>query len=807
MVLFGAVGSGKTCTKQVILNEDPPQEHTSTPLAIRPAKVYCINTLDSHWMNLNQYQRDLLIAGACHLQGIRELAGLPRVLPTYIRGTKTLYVLHHSKNPIPSVRSPDHVTESTFADGSSIPKKVILSSAPVSSLDIHQYILECMADMPKDMTVELKRVQISDCGGQPQFHEVLPIFLRGPTLYLFVFKLNETLSTRPEVNFYRNGNPLSVSYTSFESVEQLLEHCLRVVRSQKARARNEVTSMQVGLNEAKHSQDTENKVSEFPKIMIIGTHKDKENECQTETREDKNEKLANLLFPEFEDDIEYFCADTNQLICPLNAKMPGADEKRLAGKIRHCVSSKCSIKAEIPLQYHALEVLLEKLAGTLKRDVLSKADCFAAARNLHFDSEAAFDAALDYLDRLNLVFYYPEILPDVVFVSSQILLDKVSDLVIAHVRKEKTAFEKSTLPDGLWRRFHKYALVSADLLAEEEFQDHYIPGLFDHHDLILLFRRRLIFADYSGTEYFVPALLKRLKSEELDQHRSSPLSVASPLVLSFVEHGGPLIGVFCASVVALLSEDNIYPRPWVLSKEQKYKTPSCLYRNCVEFEIPDQSNFITMIETFEYIEVHIDAQSAACSDDEDLHNDCPKIRESIMKALKKATTALHYEFSEPKIGFGCPCGESIFHQATISDNGKRWICTKNTRKYGKLKSNQAVWLYDSKISLKPIQLPTTESVPKWHELHYIESQGKQIKIFDRVAAEWEQVAARLHFESHTIRAIKVDSCYQTDPACRSMFDRWLQGNGRMPTTWQTLITALNEAEFSSLAKEIQQIII
>ena len=372
---------------------------------------------------------------------------------TYIRETKTLHVLHHNTKAIPSARSPDHVTEferKDDTDGTTISKVEISPSLKVSSLDMYQYILECMADMPKDVIVKLKRVQISDCGGQPQFHEILPIFLRGPTLYLLVFKLNETLSTCPEVNFYRNDKPLSVSYTNFESVEQLFEHCLQVVRSQIARARNEVTRMQVGLNETNHSQNAENKVSEFPKIMIIGTHKDKENECQTETREDKNEKLAKLLLLEFEDHVKYFCADTNQLICPLNAKIPGADEKNLANKIRNCVSTECSIIAEIPLQYHVLEVLLEKLAGTLKRDVVSKAECFAAAQNLQFASEAAFDAALVYLDYLNIVFYYPEILPDVVFVSSQILLDKVTDLVIAHVRKERTAFEKCTLPYRLW---------------------------------------------------------------------------------------------------------------------------------------------------------------------------------------------------------------------------------------------------------------------------------------------------------------------------------------------------------------------
>ena len=47
----------------------------------------------------------------------------------------------------------------------------------------------------------LHKLQIVDSGGQPQFHEVLPIFLRKMSLIVFVIKLSEQLSTRPTVEY------------------------------------------------------------------------------------------------------------------------------------------------------------------------------------------------------------------------------------------------------------------------------------------------------------------------------------------------------------------------------------------------------------------------------------------------------------------------------------------------------------------------------------------------------------------------------------------------------------------------------
>ena len=874
--MFGCAGSGKTCTLHVILEEDPPDDYSSTPLAVRPVKVYQVDMTLSQWKKLNRKEQDLVIAQACSAD-IDEPIDLSKVQVEFRAAPQipqTPSLVPHDKKGVEGQFSAQRIASGTSRASS----QAIASKGEVTpvlpSLETRNDLLSCMEDcLASDAVVEIKRVQVSDCGGQPQFHEILPIFLRGTSLYIFVFKLNEELGAHPMVKYHLDGKAICKPYQSSETYEQILEHCLRVVRSQKA---------------------TDEK-SKPPRIMIIGTHKDKEDEC-TETREDKNKRLGTLLLPEFKQEVIYYRpAPTKELIYALNAKNPGEEEKSMADRIRHKVSSECAAEAvDIPLQWHALEGLLEDLAKEFKRDVLSIEECFAAAQSLHFEDEAALDAALKYLDQLNLIFYYP----GVVFASAQVLLDKVTELVVAAHELRDGASATAGMPDEKWQRFCDHALVSAEFLAQEDFQRHYKPGLFDHNDLRVLFKKLLIFAVFSETEVFVPALLRRLKKEEIDVHRVlCNSSAASPLVLTFPKHGGPLLGVFCASIVALLSEDNIHPCPWNLKMEEDRITPSCLFRNCVQFKIPGYPGSIVVIDSFEYIEVHLHINSGTASKLKDFATFCGVIRRGIIKAIHTATVALNYDYHEPLVCYGCPCDHPTFHTATIEADKNLWMCSRD--RCDEVAANQKVWLKEDEDAVSHVSTemkslpqsvtvtlnqqatpsdsspaPTTldstfeqscsvtvnsqdlennssakgnqqreiefspqhsssppirlvpqegtspnfgitpqtkasqgvslhiDSTPKLHQLGYLKRHNRTIKVMEHVAFKWELVATQLHFEGHLINTIRRDAQHQADSACRDMFIKWLEGVGRKPTTWRTLIDTLHEAGLSGVAHEL-----
>ena len=75
-----------------------------------------------------------------------------------------------------------------------------------------------------------------------------------------------------------------------------------------------------------------------------------------------------------------------------------------------------------------------------------------------------------------------------------------------------------------------------------------------------------------------------------------------------------------------------------------------------------------------------------------------------------------------------------------------------------------------------------------------------------MAADWEKLATRLHFEGHEIACIKRDNHFQSVDACRAMFSEWLEGKGRTPTNWETVIKALEEAELGEVAQDLKEVL-
>ena len=82
-----------------------------------------------------------------------------------------------------------------------------------------------------------------------------------------------------------------------------------------------------------------------------------------------------------------------------------------------------------------------------------------------------------------------------------------------------------------------------------------------------------------------------------------------------------------------------------------------------------------------------------------------------------------------------------------------------------------------------------------------------MKIIETVAARWEEVALALHFEGHILRNIRYDPHIQCiDTSCREMFQKWLDGEGREPVTWKTLMDALIDIGFVTEVEDLQEII-
>ena len=779
LLLYGAAGSGKSSVKEMILGNPPPVNRTSTPLAMRPTAVYRINLDGKEFTTITTLQERRAFLARALLQSAPNLKHR-------LRAARAKVASSSSDQPVSTVAvsqvqskdqaSPDQGKTPPLDDQP--PSASLLEPASLdhreSDEDIDSEVDDILRSISTDRELVMlmgristtvdqpasfRLLEIVDAGGQPQFHEILPIFLRRLSFYVFVFRLIDDLSTRPVVEYYSEAKAIGSSMISSQTIEQLLQHCARTMHSHRA------------------SQGSE---GDCPKIIVIGTHADKVRYFKDSKYDKKNVQIFQLLQPMLGKQIIYYDVSTQRVVFPVNSKIPESKDWSVIEQVRDVLLGETSIPpVDIPARWFALEILLEEMAQALKRGVLSRQDCFAAAiEKLHFEEDAGeFDAAIHYLDELSVLLYYPHILPDVVFADPQVVLDKVTELVIASFERNAS---KSKGHNDSWCKFYQFALVTVEFLSQSDFDKHYVPGLFDVDDLIKLFKKLLIFAHFSATELLVPALLRDLdKKEVIKIRRSARSSAAKPSFTVVFPDGGPRRGIYCSLLCWLVSDEENSPATWSILTN-KFGVPTCLHRNCVQFKLHKSPAVVTLIDTYTHFEIHVNAPIDICP------KIIPMICQTIFKGLGKVALNLNYDGSSPSPALVCPCGRGDAHVATANTELGYWTCTQNVTKYSKLTPLQLLWLEQvmadpseasEQVTTDPSEAATVALAYDRNTIFSDRDFSNLLTQLKKYATKWRDIGTHLGFYSWELDNIQARPfLMQTAPESwlGAMLTEWLQ---------------------------------
>ena len=671
VIVEGSAGVGKTCLLNLLLKRPHPQERHSTGCTERAIRVIRVGKKRGKWNEISSEEFEKMIAEVVPVL-YEELRG---------RGQgkgETNKVVSESKMEVEGevgIREGEErvvgvveVRESKGDGGQEVTKSKRTVNCKVVIEEVTKRLLGSGKTSRQLLDTEL--IYLTDTGGQQPFWDLIPIFTYDTSATIFVHRLCEELDEHPLNDLYQRGQQVGPSQRATLTTAQAFKTMLR------------------GMHEGgRHS-----------KIITVGTHRDLAGECK-ETLTEKNNKLVAIASSNFKRDVVYRNEGLKEVVFPVNTKAPEEVDRKEGEKIRTSIE-KGATQHEIPIWWFILQMILEDLARKLGRDVLSKEECLHVSDLLGF-SEAELNAALSFLDRLNIFLFKETVLPTAVFTNPQVPLDKLSKLVEKQYHLKAAEADPSKAADlamtGDWQRFRDQGVFTLQML--QEFESHYLEGVFTARDFLLLLEKLLVIAPLSSTEplstteYFFPAVLSMMPESQVSEFLSSRRAGdIAALAVEFPTGWAPP-GVFCCSVCHLQSHSHweVVHRPHS-TPDGSPDSLTQVFRNSITFTRRGRPGSVTFIDNLAFFVVGVNVDTKMERDE--LVELCQLVQSDLFAAVKAGLEKTHHSDSNPELSILCPCQSqfctSELHTAEISP--RRWICPKKREVSDYLSSEQTLWL-------------------------------------------------------------------------------------------------------------------
>ena len=492
-------------------------------------------------------------------------------------------------------------------------------------------------------------VQFIDSGGQPKLLEMLPAYLRNLSSLLLVHRLLETLCSTPMAEYCdKEGKLFELGHFNLTNLEMLVK-CAQLSRYHQSH---------LALPHVEYDDSP-------PDIVVVGTFRDQEGKCK-ETRKEKNAQLE-VAFEQFGESV--MRRSNGEIIFGVDAtsrSYPVTSELRAALKNGKCLRYRC------PKQWYLLELELRKLG----KKVIPKEEVFSIARALHIKIMESVEAALLFWHYINIIMYFPSILPEVVIFQPDAVIGIISQLYEQHVKISDTAESDITCEEDL--RFRDQAVFNEDYLYRIK-----NDTVLSVDELLLILQDRKTVAklpsiDESSSLYFVPSLLEEF-TEEPSASQSLPTSqlpVASSLLVSFPTPEVPS-GLFCTFISDIVSSSEC--------KIPDLDSSTRLYRNLISITLdfsPSSFGTLTLSNTGKFFSVTPYSLSSSSF--------LPKVKKLVAKALDASCRVLSYRKLH-QFSFQCECGQSPPHVAHLSPDEKGKTCSMDADKGIDLTKKQVLW--------------------------------------------------------------------------------------------------------------------
>ena len=663
----GPTGSGKSSLMARLLRRARKELCLSTgvcdPVVIVDVNFYSATAVDSDTWEEVEY--DLSLLRQMNQEGL--VTSSPNQLlskPSELAEVPTPSTSSTASLILEPARPPEHGHIRPKQSGIVRARPTAPSTTPLFNTRVNDTILSAVKRHggPKSFLTYLKKgmsLYLRDTGGQVEFQEMIALLIIGPSIFLFVFRIDCDFKGKFFVE-YRTGKNESINrYTSSITTEEAFLQCLSSVYAMGTQGNTDVKTYK-------------------PLVLIVGTHKDNLGLSAEVKIAELNKHLDSLIIKNgFLDLVQYADSSKGQVMFAVD-NTSGSDED--FNVIRSQVHSLISGRDEFTIEYPITYLLFCLELQNLKRSVLSFEECKDMAANYGIMGDQVSHLLQFLYLRLGVIHYYDvDGLRHIVVKEPQVLFNKVTDLIIrtfssrALTTKEQFDFQKGILTASVL----KSVVGSADHLTCQDF-------------LKLLVHLRII-TPYPSTiqreqeeRYFIPCVLNHIEKPEEEVLRTDILPLSVQFRCSHCPKG--LFGVLVTHLMTPESEDRPDGHISFVLDECKIYKDQVSFKVCCYADVDELC--LKMLPT--HLEVKF-FPSLGEDRDQSIGKVCNNIRQVIETSILRSLHDLHYNKDKvmPITCFGCNnCSD--LHQVKKGKNHCKMYC-EQVRTNSRLPNQARCW--------------------------------------------------------------------------------------------------------------------
>ena len=669
---------GKTWLKSLLLGQPPPEKSLSTPILDKAVTISVPDPIQSEV----QYHSDcvLLTSSSSGWSVVDDVTSLKSLLsvaqsklsasqisnPQSTQPTTDQPLAQQSAIQLPAQETTTHL--STPSEN-----KIIRFFRRLKSLfyrrtegemnevddidevgEMAQEALSKLNDSVEGVNLQDERLlQFIDTGGQLSFHDILPLFLTTPAVYLQVFNMSQPLDSHPTDAMRLESGQVSSEESPFTNME-LLIRSLTSIHSLSDRPLN---IPEFGIVDTLHKSPTQ--------VLVIGTHKDKvplSDLPETIGCVSKSIKVAIKDKP-FERDV-IIHPESGHYFHPVNNALYSqeveerSDANQLVDFIRNKVAANCErTKCDVPITWLLCQTVLSIHSNKPFLPFKDFLTLCLKHRYVKTSSECA--AMVHFFHTLGLFFHHHTGLPGEVDHSTPDRDDSNSTCLVftdpsylcRNITKLYTVqFEKH--PSGRKRELKEKGILTLDTLREvgidQELNGEWLIGLMSTLGIIAVVpgRRK------DQIEYFMPSVLLPREEIQVPERKE----VSKVMAISFKDRNYIPCGVFPAAVTYLLSAPK-----WSILAEWSSRTT-------MYFEVGG-ADYVKLTDTNSFIKMEVS------SDDVLSPSSYCSYRDTLFTAVEQSYSRL-YKVEDTTgilvVGMVCPVEEhrdrgSHFARLAVSD--------------------------------------------------------------------------------------------------------------------------------------------